>query len=161
MTRQRSLTDTKRLQARIHAFLLVALLTCGCSDFQGASPPLVPTYQVNPEMASRLNDEVKLYQPAEVPSLKYESIRTLQSWSCKHLLWDPAPSEEDALAQMRLQASSFGANGIIDVHCSSEGTGSSVIKDCWSMMECDGTAIRVDSGPSNPLQNTSGGSGGR
>ncbi len=117
------------------AFLLLSALVFGCG-------PFVETNSVNPETAARLDSEVKLYQPSEVRSLKYTTIGKIEAWSCKNKLWDPDPTQGDALSQMKLKASSFGAKGIVDVQCSGEGTG--LDTNCWSSIVCVGTAIKLD-----------------
>ncbi len=112
----------------------------GCN--RDINRPFVETYSVNPETAARLAGEVKLYETAEIASLKYTPIKAIESWSCQARFWDPDATREDALAQLRLKASSFGANGILDVQCSSQGT--SLVTNCWSTVKCVGTAIKVD-----------------
>jgi hypothetical protein len=108
----------------------------------GCFGPFVETHQVTQETAARLNDEIKVYQPAELASLKYATLYGLESWSCKNKLWDQDSTRSDALAQMKLKARQAGANGIKDIYCSSEGT--SLATNCWSSMRCIGTAIKVD-----------------
>ena len=116
------------------AFLALSAVVFGCG-------PFVETNSVDPQIAARLDNEVKLYQPSEVRSLKYTPIGKIESWSCKSKLWDPDPTREDALSQMKLKASSFGANGILDIWCSSQGTG--LDTNCWASIVCVGTAIKV------------------
>ena len=125
------------------AFLVLSAVVFGCG-------PFVETYRVDPETAARLGNEVKLYQPSEVGSLKYAPIGNIESWSCKSKLWDPDPTREDALSQMKLKASSFGANGILDVQCASEGT--RLATNCWASIVCVGTAIKVDAAAARPSE---------
>ena len=104
--------------------------------------PSVERHEVTPETIARLDEEIKVYEPAEVASLKYTTLYRLESWSCKNKLWDPDPSRSDALVQMKLKAKEAGTNGIKDVSCSTEGT--SLGTNCWTAMRCVGTAIKVD-----------------
>ena len=105
--------------------------------------PFVETHEVTKEESARLSAEIKIYQPSELSSLKYTTLQRLEAWSCKNKLWDPDPTQSDALAQMRMTASAIGANGIKDLYCSSN-LGTSVMKNCWSSILCAGTAINVD-----------------
>jgi hypothetical protein len=115
--------------------LVITALVFGCH-------PFVETLNVSPETAARLDNEVRIYQPPELTSLKYTKLRAVESWSCMNLFTDPAPTQEDAVTQMKLKASSLGANGISDLYCSKQGT--SLATNCWSSIVCEGTAISVD-----------------
>ena len=127
------LSSLRGIPRRGTAILLVlSMLVFGCG-------PFVETHSVNPEAAARLNNEIKVYQ---LRPLKFTYLRTLESWSCMDKFWDPAPTEEDALTQMKLKASALGANGITDLYCSNQGT--SLATNCWSSIKCVGTAIKVD-----------------
>jgi hypothetical protein len=117
------------------AILITSISVSGCG-------PFVETHDVNKEEATRLSDEIKIYQPAEVSSLKYTTLRGVEVWSCKNKFWDPDPTESDALAQLRQKARAIGANGIKDFYCASQGT--SLATNCWSSIVCAGTAIKVD-----------------
>jgi uncharacterized protein YbjQ (UPF0145 family) len=129
-----SLPGVGRRLPAVTCLVLSAALS-GCGTF-------VETHEVTQETTARLDDEIRVYQPAELASRKYTTLYGLESWSCKNKLWDPDPTRSDALAQMKLKAREAGANGIKDIYCSSEGT--SLATNCWSSMRCVGTAIKVD-----------------
>jgi len=123
----------RRLTALTCLVVSAALSGCG---------PFVERHEVTRETAARLDDEIKVYEPAELASLKYTTLYGLESWSCKNKFWDPDPSRSDALTQMKLKAREAGATGIKDISCSGEGT--SLGTNCWSSLRCVGTAIKVE-----------------
>lgn len=123
----------RRLAAVTCLVVTVALSGCG---------PFVERHEVTQETAARLDDEIKVYEPAELASLRYTTLYGLESWSCKNKFWDPDPTRSDAVTQMKLKAREAGATGIKDIYCSSEGT--SLGTNCWSSLRCVGTAIKVD-----------------
>ena len=122
--------------------LTAAMCLVLSAALSGCFGPFVETHQVTQETAARLDDEIRVYQPAELASLKYTTLYRLESWSRKNKLWDQDSTRSDALAQMKLKARQAGANGIKDIYCSSEGT--SLATNCWSSMRCIGTAVKVD-----------------
>lgn len=66
--------------------------------------------------------QVKVYQPADLASLKYTTLGPLDASACKMMLWDDQPTEQGVTDQLRAKASTMRANGITNVACEN-GTG--------------------------------------
>ncbi len=114
---------------------LVLLAACG---------PFIPVIRVAdlpPEKRTALNI-VRLYEPAELAKLSYEVIGEVTGNSCRNLLWDPEPSREDALNQMRYWALERGANGLAEMRCEEPG-GFSLATNCWESLTCTAKALRI------------------
>jgi hypothetical protein len=58
---------------------------------------------------------------------------------CKVGLHDPAPTQEEALAQLRLRALRKGANAVVVKGCDEDGM--SLGANCFAMITCSGTAV--------------------
>jgi Domain of unknown function (DUF4410)/RcsF lipoprotein len=113
---------------------------------KGESAPSTYTarnFYMSPESSARVDSEVKLYEPSELASVKYFTITDAQSRSCRQKIWDPPASQENALAQMKLQASSIGANGITNLTCQDESSASALSQNCFSVVTCSGSLIKV------------------
>jgi hypothetical protein len=123
------MTSRKNALSKLSVGLLVVTVA-GCNLRQGT--PVIP------EQAS----QVKVYQAGDLASLKYTSLGSMDASACKFALWDDPPTEEGVTDQLRTKASAMGANGITNVACES-GTGSALLRDCWSRVACTGEAIRV------------------
>lgn len=59
--------------------------------------------------------------------------------SCRNKIWEPAPTNESAIAVMRREAASAGFNS---VHLTSVGPASNALMmNCWSAIRATGTAF--------------------
>ena len=118
-------------------FLILLIFQSGCG-------PFVQVVKVNEPTANKLRSKIKVYSQADLDAIKYETIQPLQATSCKNQLWDPPPSQEDAIDQLRFKTQALGGNAIINILCESvEGT--SIAKNCWSSVTCYATAIKITS----------------
>ncbi|MGH8705068.1 MAG: Rcs stress response system protein RcsF [Burkholderiales bacterium] len=118
------------------AVVVLALLTA-CGPFI----QVVRVADLPPEKQTALN-AVRFYEAAELAKLSYEVVGEVTGNSCRNLLWDPSPSREDAVNQMRYWALERGANGLAEVHCEEPG-GFSLATNCWESLTCKAKALRV------------------
>jgi uncharacterized protein YbjQ (UPF0145 family) len=80
-----------------------------------------------------------LDQVAVVSDLSGKSLGNIEATSCKNLMWDPAPTEEDALAQLKVKAANLGGNAVANVTYRHDGT--SLNTNCWSSITATGVAL--------------------
>jgi hypothetical protein len=67
-------------------------------------------------------------------------LGAISATSCRNKLWDSEPSEEDALAQLKVKAASMGATGVSSLRYDASGT--SLVSNCWSSITVNATAYR-------------------
>lgn len=67
-------------------------------------------------------------------------IGSVHATSCKNKIWDPDPSEANALAQLQIKAAELGAAAVAGVTYTSGGT--SLVTNCWAHITATGTAVR-------------------
>ena len=104
--------------------------------------PFVDVINLDVTTTERVRTQVKVYNEVELYGFTFETIQPISATSCKCLLWDSPPSQENAIDQLRYKTAQLGGNGIIRVSCEKyEGT--SFAKNCWSSTTCYGTAIKV------------------
>ena len=84
---------------------------------------------------------MRIYKPADLTLVDYSNLGDVGAVSCKNKLWDPSPSEADAISQMRFKAFARHANGLMLWGCESYGT--ELSKNCWSSVTCRATMIHV------------------
>lgn len=131
------------------AMLVATIFTTGCVG------PLVPVVRIDNESQAQLTGQVRIYRIGENPEGTIARLSGIQVTSCKNLLTDPSPTEQDAFGQLRYRATQLGGNIVLDTICETEGT--NLAKNCWSSMTCRGTAARLEkaserttaSGPAN------------
>ncbi len=129
--------NKQRMPSMLFVCLVVVPLVASCVG------PLVPVIQIDTDTQARLASQVQIYKVAEAPSdMRTTLLGRVEATSCKNLLTDPAPSESDALAQLRFGVLQRGGNVALNTVCSSEGT--SLVKNCWSSVTCRATAARLD-----------------
>jgi uncharacterized protein YbjQ (UPF0145 family) len=58
------------------------------------------------------------------------------------MAWDPAPTRDDAIAQLQIKAARIGANGLAGVSCDPP-MAATLIPDCWQSLVCRAQAVRV------------------
>jgi hypothetical protein len=64
----------------------------------------------------------------------------VQGTSCKNKIWEPEPSEENAVALMKRQAVDMGMNVIYVIGIG--GDPAAVLKNCWSAITATGKAFK-------------------
>ena len=142
--------------------LLLALLV----SLSGCIGPLVPVVRIDEDSRLRLNAQVQVYRVAEPINGQVTRLGPATTTSCKNQLTDPAPTEADAIGQLRYRATQAGGNAVVDAICESQGT--SLTTNCWSSVTCQGTIARIEpkgqrqpnaSNGSNPRRGDGSGSG--
>lgn len=118
--------------------LLALTLLGGCIG------PQVHTVRLTDAMSRELREDIRVYQRAELRDVSFERLGATSAVSCKHRPWDAA-SEEDAVDQIRYQASLAGGTGITDVSCENETF--SIAKNCWRAYTCYAGIIRASTIP--------------
>jgi hypothetical protein len=101
----------------------------------------------NPTLVKQATD-IPFYtaeNAAAAPPVK-TILGPVQGNACKYLPTDANGSETAALQQMRLKALTMGANGIVGVRYSRQGT--SLATNCWQSVTASGTAVIF--GPARP-----------
>ena len=88
-----------------------------------------------------LEEEVRLYGPADLVGVSYVNMGEIAAISCKNKLWDPGASEANATSQLRFKAFTRHANGLIVWGC--ESYGADLSENCWTSVTCRATMIRV------------------
>ncbi len=118
-------------------FFLILLI----SMFAGCGP-FVDVVKVGEDTAIRLDAEVRVYEDSEIKPSQYKYLGTAKATSCKNLIWEPSPTKEDAVAQLKLKAKNMGGNGIVNIVCKESGT--SFDRNCCSSVTCDAVAIKTE-----------------
>ena len=124
------------------ATLALVGFTVACLfDLDSCYGPFVSEVHVDKASAQTLEDEVRMYKPADLTGVDYTSLGDVAAVSCKNKLWDPSPTEADAISQMRFKAFTRHANGLMLWGCETYGT--ELSKNCWSSVTCRATMIEV------------------
>jgi hypothetical protein len=110
--------------------------------------------KMDPATAEKLKTEIPVYDQVELTGVSHKVVLPVKATACKHLLWDPSVTQEDVIAQLRFQARTARANGIMDVTCSDK-EGMSLTKNRWESITCSATAVHVrvnGATPATPAQ---------
>jgi hypothetical protein len=120
---------------KIFTAAAIAACAAGCI---GPNPNLgvVDVAQVPPEQAAAASTVQVL--PSQPP--RSTVIGPVEAASCKNKIWDPDPSEADALAQLQVKAAALGAKAIVGVSYSPDGT--SLWTNCWSIIVAKAVAVK-------------------
>jgi hypothetical protein len=113
--------------------LFAAIYGCG---------PQIAVLKVDPSTALEARNAVKIYTIRQLAEKKYEDLGPIEATSCKSLMWDPVPTREDAVNQLRVRTVKLGGNGLLNLMCDAR-EGTSVSKNCWSSITCAASAIQV------------------
>jgi hypothetical protein len=105
--------------------------------------PQVAVIKVDQSTAIEARNAVKIYSAKQLVEKRYEDLGPIEATSCKSLMWDPIPTREDAVTQLRVRAINLGGNGLLNLMCDAT-QGTSVSKNCWSSITCSASAILVD-----------------
>ena len=114
--------------------LSVAIYGCG---------PQVAVLKVDPSTALEARNTVKIYTMRQLADKRYEDLGPIEATSCKSLMWEPVPTREDAVNQLRVRTINLGGNGLLNLMCDAR-EGTSVSKNCWSSITCAASAISVE-----------------
>jgi hypothetical protein len=117
--------------------LLVPLLVVGCTG------PLAPVVNVSeqPLAVQQATHHVAVVPRSTLAGVDVQHVAHVVSLSCQNKLWDPVPTLNDALDQLRFWALSYSADAVTDVACTEYGT--STHPNCWESIRCSGTAVKV------------------
>jgi hypothetical protein len=88
-------------------------------------------------------NDLPIYEQREVKRGSYKSLGDFHGYSCKNKIWDKPATKSDAMKQLKIKASSAGANAVILDSCYGEGTTYS--KNCWEAFTCSGAAVVLQS----------------
>lgn len=105
--------------------------------------PQVAVLKVDPRTAMEARNAVKIYTTRQLVDKKYEDLGPIEATSCKSLMWEPVPTREDAVNQLRVRTINLGGNGLLNLMCDTR-EGTSVSKNCWSSITCAASAISVE-----------------
>ena len=113
--------------------LMMAILLSACE-------PHIPIQKLDGVDDSVLHaaDGIKVVSLDEAKQMQI--VGAVVGHSCKHLLWDPAATEDAAMRQMKVDAAQSGASAITAVRCHAKQT--SLGTNCWESVSCAGTALR-------------------
>ena len=114
--------------------MIVAAAMAGCSFEQ---------IRVDPLTVDALRSDVPVYRLADLSERTYRVVRPVTATSCSIKTWDPAPTRDDAIDQLRVKAGRLGANGIMNVTCERP-EGVSLAMTCWASLTCHAAAILLD-----------------
>ena len=83
---------------------------------------------VDQQTAATLAYEVKVYTPAELALLQWETVGSVQALSCQRMIFESS-SEADAIDQLKFEAFSRHADGLLMRGCEKEGL--DLVLNCW------------------------------
>ena len=120
---------------------LVFCAALSISLYGCAGGPLGPSVATGAE-------EIKIYEPAQLRSKDYDTVRRLWIESWRSAFWFPESySAELGVASLRAEASRLGANAMTDVACYANKGGQFTVMPMAlrdTVFICYGTAIRVN-----------------
>ena len=111
------------------------LVLAGCGTFVEVIPIDARTKEATASVAVLTRDQLQ--------GRKTEIVQTISATSCKHLMWDPDPTQENAVEQLKVKAARIGANVVTNLFCRAEPT-ASLGTNCWSSVVCEAAAMRVE-----------------
>ncbi len=97
---------------------------------------------MDPSTVGDLRRQVPVYSESDVQGHRYVVLQPLSATACTHKLGDPAPTQEEAIDQLRVKAAGLGGNGVLHVVCEAP-SGLNASTDCWASRTCHGAAIQV------------------
>lgn len=110
----------------------------------GCIGPLVTEFNMEPVLAERLRQEIRTVTNAQLAATNHQPLGPVTATSCfNNLITDTSASQDDAMDQLRYRVSLLNGNALLNPVCRSEGT--SLIKNCWSSVTCNGGAVRIGS----------------
>lgn len=117
--------------------ILIALLL----PLAGCVGPLVQHVRVDEATVPTLSTRVAILTEEQSKAGRFSVLGPVKATSCKNKLWDPSPSNEDATNQLRVMASSLGANALASLYCEAP-QGTSLTTNCWSSIVCHAAAVK-------------------
>lgn len=129
------MTTTRKL-------LVTAAMATALLSLTGCVGPLVQHVRIDDSTVGVLKERVVVLSEEQSKQRKFTVISPIKATSCKNKLWEPAPSNEDATNQLRVMASSLGADALVNVYCEAP-QGTSLTTNCWSSVVCHAAAARL------------------
>lgn len=117
---------------RLAVLCLVGLTSCG---------PGMRVAKVDAPTAAELDTTIRVFPGADVPA-NAKLVGPVEGTSCKLKAWDPTPSNEKAIQQVKFMARERGGNAIAAVNCEPP-LGTNLGKNCWSSIRCTALAYSV------------------
>lgn len=109
----------------------------------GCIGPLVPVAQIDEQSAISLERTTHTYEAGQTPK-GAANLGPIEAVSCKNLMWDPAPTRQNAIAQLRQYARERGGNAVGEISCGDTEL-TNLVKNCWASLTCRGVALRTPS----------------
>ena len=120
-------------------WLGVVVVSCVLAGCVG---PIFAHSHMDPSTVEDLRRQVPVYSESDVQGHRYVVLQPLSATACTHKLGDPAPTQEEAIDQLRVKAAGLGGNGVLYVVCEAP-SGLNASTDCWASRTCHGAAIKV------------------
>lgn len=87
--------------------------------------------------------------PGRIPVATYDGpapsgsafITKVSGRACRRNPWDVTPRPEDAIMEMKIAATSSGADGIVNMTCTAEVPNPMTL--CWQAVYCSGDAVKM------------------
>lgn len=117
-------------------------LVLGLLVLSGCVGPLVPVRKIDISERAAL-EAMPVVKRATLDPKSYRVLGAVEGHSCQNKTWDPYPSQQDALDQLKAAARELGGNAVASVRCSQRGT--SMGTNCWNLISCSGEALEVSS----------------
>ena len=117
--------------------LVAALIAAPIAGCVGPNPDLGADVSGLPPAPGASAGAVVITQDVTPPKGS-RLVGPVRGTSCKNKMWDPDPTNEDALEKLKVVAASQGANRISNVTYTAGGT--SVMTNCWAPISASGTA---------------------
>lgn len=108
----------------------------------GCVGPLVQHVRVDESTVAVLSTRVALLTDEQSKAGKFSVLGPVKATSCKNKMWEPSPSNDDATNQLRVMASSMGANALANLYCEAP-QGTSLVTNCWSSIVCHAAAVKL------------------
>ncbi len=140
------------LYATSAGLVVAALALLGCQQEEAFQPVL-----------SRVDDPqaaVRVFLARDLDPGQYTTIGPITGESCQNTIFEPLPSEHDAILLVERNAYAAGADAIIDMQCRI-GSGRTWSTGCLNSFECKATAVKLKPGAGQrpPAGTTATGSG--
>lgn len=128
--------EIKNLRQALSYCMPILAMAIGLS----ACEPHIPIQKLDDMDKSvlRAADGIQIVSLDEAKQMQI--VGAVAGHSCKHLLWDPAATEDAAMRQMKIDAAQSGAKAITAARCQAKPT--SLGTNCWESVSCAGTALR-------------------
>jgi hypothetical protein len=121
--------------------LWVVVVSCLVTGCVGSFSDRIP---LDPATVADLRRQVPVYSDSDVHTRAHVLLQLLSATSCQNKFWQHAPTQEDAIDQLRAKTARLGGNGLVNVICDVPGLGMTYVStNCWTWLTCHGTAIQM------------------